>query len=86
MYSPCLRTTHKRDQGGSTRTEVRKPLHVVLKFVQGSRPAVHLDIAGAWSRSTSELVVMAKGGIDSLVSFFGYTCTFVGSGIVLSDN
>ena len=74
--------THKREQVGSTPTEVRKPLHVVLKFIQGSRPAAHLDIAGAWSRSTSEFV-MAKGGTDSLVSFFGSTCSFVAS--VISD-
>ena len=80
-YSPCLGTTHKREQVGSTRTEVRMPLHVVLKFIQGSRPAAHLDIAGAWSRSTSDFVVMAKGGTDALVSFFGSTWSFVASGI-----
>ena len=80
-YPPCLGMTHKREQVGSTRTEVRKPLHVVLKFLHGSRPTAHLDIAGAWSRSTSEFVVMAKGGTDSLVSFFGSTCSSVASGI-----
>ena len=52
----------------------------MLKFIQGSRPAAHLDIAGAWSRSTSEFA-MAKGGTDSLVSFLGATCSLVGSGI-----
>ena len=73
--------THKREQVGSTRTEGHKPLHVMLKFIQGSRPAAHLGIAGAWSRSTTEFVVMAKDGTDSLVSFFGSTCSFDASGI-----
>ena len=60
---------------------VRKPLHFVLKFLQGSRPAAHLDIAGARSRSTSEFVVMARGVTDSLVFCFDSTCRFVASGI-----
>ena len=75
--------THKREQVGSTPTEVRKPLHVVLKFIQGSRPAAHLDIAGARSRSTSKFVVMVNGVTDSLVSLFGSTYNFVASGISL---
>ena len=79
-YSPSLRPTRKREQVGITRTEFHKPLHVVLRIIQGSRPAAHLNIAGAWSRSTSE-IVMDKGGTDSLVSFFGSTCSFVVSGI-----
>ena len=42
-----------------------------------------MDIAGAWSRSTSKFVVMAKGGTNLLVAFFGSNGSFVASGISL---
>ena len=60
-YSPCLGTTHKREQVGSTRTEVRKPFHVVLKFIPGTRIKTRRSAGYPWRLVTFDQRIRRHG-------------------------